>query len=190
MKILLNVFLLMSSFLLYGQESISYTITFCNSPQKIILSNNNGIIKGIIETNLTKDQKWGKSKEIIDKKEIDNILASHIMASLKINGIENLINCNDDEECKSIAFLDADYVSIDIMIDGTSKNFSYSEIYPESKSRELESIPLRRKVQILLTIIDSQIDVRKYYSELMKKLKKGTYCYWGGISRICIKNKK
>ena len=169
----------------------SYEISICGKPQKIILTEStNGDFEGNIETELTKKGKFGKSKRILDKKSIKKETVEKLMFKLKENGIETLINCDEDEECKKIGFLDGDYVGFNISDGDINKKKSFQEIYPESQSKELEKVELRRKAQVLLTIIDSDLNLKKLFFDLIKSFKNGMYCYWSGTTESCINKRK
>ncbi|WP_278021792.1 hypothetical protein [Flavobacterium ginsengisoli] len=165
----------------------SYEISFCGKPQTIkLIEYQNGFVEGFLETKLTR-KVLRKRKEIINKTSFDNVLVKKLMLDLKNAGIETLKKCNEDLDCHSIGFLDGDSLSFNIQIDSINKQAYFSEIYPESQTKEqIEKTELRRKVQILITIIDKEINLEKQFSDLIKGLKEGTYCYWTGISKVCI----
>ena len=112
------------------------------------------------------------------------------MTDLEKAGIASLKKCEEDEECNSHGFLDGDYLEINTVINGKINNFTYSEVFPESESNlDFKETGLRRKVQILATIIDKEINLKKQFSDTFKSLKTGTYCYWSGINKVCTKHK-
>ena len=112
------------------------------------------------------------------------------MTNLKTEGIETLRRCEEDVECNNQVYLDGSYLSIKILSDEKDKKFEFWGIYPESQTNgKIEKIELRRKVQIMATIIDNEINLKKQFSETIKSLKTGKYCYWKGIAHTCIEYK-
>ncbi|WP_152560988.1 hypothetical protein [Flavobacterium sp. ASV13] len=168
-----------------------YEISFCGKPQTIqFIEYSNGTAEGCLRTELSEEIPYRKDREIIKEISLDNTLAKKIIVELKNAGIETLKKCNEDADCEALGFLDGDYLSINIQIKNINKHIEFSEIYPESQTNgKIEEIELRRKVQSLATIIDKEIDLEKQFSDLIKSLKRGKYCYWSGISKICIKHK-
>jgi hypothetical protein len=168
-----------------------YEISFCGKPQTVkLVEYPNGTVEGFLKIELTEEKANGKESEIIKKIKFNDTLTRKLLADLKSGGIETLKQCNEDVECKKQGFLDGDAISIKIISNEVIKDFYFSEIYPESQNNgKLEEIELRRKVQILATIIDKEINLEKQFSETIKNLKSGTYCYWSGITQICRKHK-
>nr|WP_315185920.1 hypothetical protein [uncultured Flavobacterium sp.] len=192
-----NLFLLLFFILvqnIYSQNIIlkqSYEVSFCGRPQTVkLIEYQNGKVEGFLKTELTKEKSIGKEKQIFKKLSISDTLAKKIIESLKNAGIESLKECNEDIECKEQGFLDGDIIAFKIQTNENIKIFNFSEIYPESQTNgKLEAIKARRKAQILATIIDKEIDLKKQFSSLIKSLRSGTYCYWSGITKVCIKHK-
>lgn len=194
---------MMKSFLLFfliitqniiSQNTVSkrfYEVSFCGTPQTIkLIEYQNGRVEGFLKTELTEEKSNGEETKIIKEISFSDALTKKIMIDLKSEGIETLKRCNEDVECMKQGFLDGDYLAIKILTNETIKDFEFSEIYPESRTNgKFEEIELRRKVQILATIIDNEINLKKQFSETMKSLKTGRYCYWSGITQICIKHK-
>lgn len=192
-----NLFLLLFFILvqnIYSQNIIlkqSYEVSFCGRPQTVkLIEYQNGKVEGFLKTELTKEKSIGKEKQIFKKLSISDTLAKKIIESLKNAGIESLKECNEDIECKEQGFLDGDIIAFKIQTNENIKIFNFSEIYPESQTNgKLEAIKARRKAQILAIIIDKEIDLKKQFSSLIKSLRSGTYCYWSGITKVCIKHK-
>lgn len=192
-----NLFLLLFFILvqnIYSQNIIlkqSYEVSFCGRPQTVkLIEYQNGKVEGFLKTELTKEKSIGKEKQIFKKLSISDTLAKKIIESLKNAGIESLKECNEDIECKEQGFLDGDIIAFKIQTNENIKIFNFSEIYPESQTNgKLEAIKVRRKAQILATIIDKEIDLKKQFSSLIKSIRSGTYCYWSGITKVCIKHK-
>ena len=179
---------------IFSQNTIlkqSYEVSFCGGPQTVkLIEYQNGKVEGFLKTELTKHKTIGKEKQIFKKLSISDTLTKKIIESLKNAGIESLKECNEDIECKEQGFLDGDILAFKIQTNDTIKIFNFSEIYPESETNgKLEAFKLRRKAQILATIIDKEINLKKQFSLLIKSLKSGTYCYWSGTTKVCIKHK-
>jgi hypothetical protein len=193
-KNLLFLFLLIFNQTIFSQNNTLkrfYEISFCGKPQTLkLIEYQNGKVEGYLKTELTEEKSNGEEVEIIKKINFNDTLTQKLLTNLKTEGIETLRRCEEDVECVNQGFLDGSYLSIEILSEKKNKNFGFSEIYPESQTNgELEKIELRRKVQILATIIDNEINLEKQFSETIKSLKTGKYCYWKGITQICIKHK-
>lgn len=193
-KALIILFLILYQNILYQNSNIkrSYEVTFCGKPQTIkLIEYKNGIVKGFLLTNLTKEKENKKDRKIIKKISFSDTQVKRMLTDLSDAGIETLKKCDEDIECEGLGFLDGDYLKFNILANGTNKHIVFSEIYPESQiNGKLEEIELRKKAQLLVTIIDKEINLKEQFSNLIKSLKKGRYCYWIGISQVCMKHKE
>lgn len=192
-KALIVLFLIFSLSIFSQNNSIKrfYEVSFCGKPQIVQLTEyEDGTVEGLLKTELIKEESSGKEIKINRKIIFSDSITKKILTDLENAGIETLIKCEEEEECNSLGFLDGDFIAINTVINGKINSFTYSSILPESESNlEFKEIGLRRKVQILATIIDKEINLKKQFSETFKNLKKGTYCYWSGITKVCSKHK-
>ena len=165
---------------MYSQK-IEYEISLCGRDQKVkIFNKNNNIFRGWIEYEFFKKN---SSKKIVKKQKITNSLANKLFVELTENGINEPIkvekNCGD-------FYLDGDYLSFSIKKDGKTVNeLVLAEVYPESESN-VEKNQCRRKMQILVTDLDNDLNLKKRHAEIFKKLPNNT-CYWSGIYMTCKK---
>jgi hypothetical protein len=113
------------------------------------------------------------------------------MFDLKKNAIETIENCNKDEDCNKLMFLDAGSVSFKIITPDLKREYRFDEIYPLNEDNE-ETIDLRFQAQKLITIIYEHIDLNQRFFDLFKRLPRGSYNYYqaSGHSIVTIKNKK
>lgn len=192
-KTLIVLFLILSLSIFSQNNSIKrfYEISFCGKPQIVKLKEyQDGTVKGILKTELIKEKSNGKETKINRKIIFNDSITKKLLTDLEKAGIETLKKCEEDEECNSHGFLDGTHLEINTIIDGKNSSFTYSSIIPESDVKfDFKETGLRRKVQILVTIIDKEINLKKQLSETIKSLKTGTYCYWSGITKICTKRK-
>jgi hypothetical protein len=192
-KALIVLFLIFSLSIFCQNNSIKrfYEVSFCGKPQIVQLTEyEDGTVEGLLKTELIKEESSGKETKINREISFSDSITKKILTDLENAGIETLIKCEEEEECNSLGFLDGDFIAINTLINGKINSFTYSSILPESESNlEFREIGLRRKVQILATIIDKEINLKKQFSETFKNLKTGTYCYWSGITKVCSKHK-
>ena len=192
-KALIVLFLIFSLSIFSQNNSIKrfYEVSFCGKPQIVQLTEyEDGTVEGLLKTELIKEESSGKETKINRKISFSDSITKKVLTDLENAGIETLIKCEEEEECNSLGFLDGDFIAINTLINGKINSFTYSSILPESESDlEFKEIGLRRKVQILATIIDKEINLKKQFSETFKNLKTGTYCYWSGITKVCSKHK-
>nr|WP_315247642.1 hypothetical protein [uncultured Flavobacterium sp.] len=193
-KSLLFLFLLIFNQPIFSQNSTIkrfYEISFCGEPQTLkLIEYQNGKVEGYLKTELTEEKSNGEKLEIIKKINFNDTLTRKLLTNLKTEEIETLRRCEEDVECNNQVYLDGSYLSIKILSDEKDKKFEFWGIYPESQTNgKIEKIELRRKVQIMATIIDNEINLKKQFSETIKSLKTGKYCYWKGIAHTCIEYK-
>ena len=192
-KALIVLFLIFSLSIFSQNNSIKrfYEVSFCGKPQIVQLTEyDDGTLEGILKTELIKEKSNGKETKINRKISFSNSITKKLLTDLEKAGIASLKKCEEDEECNSHGFLDGDYLEINTVINGKINNFTYSEVFPESESNlDFKETGLRRKVQILATIIDKEINLKKQFSDTFKSLKTGIYCYWSGINKVCTKHK-
>ena len=194
----LKIFLLFITILyttkIYSQE-IEFQISMIGEPQKIFLKKDidqNYI--GYIISEFYKPNKYiigiqiAKYREIVIKTDLQPNVVKELMTELNNAGISDLKKCESDDECKTIKFLDSDFLVFKIKSENTYNVFEYSNIYPESKTKNnIEKNNLRRKAQIMISIIDNKLNLSEHFRKALKKVGK-PYCYHcGGISSCCSK---
>lgn len=173
----------------------SYKISFCGKPQKLtLIQYNDGTVLGFLETDFFKQTQMrkGTSIPIKIKTEITNAQTKRLFADLNDLGIESLVNCNTDKECKSVNFLDGNDLIIDLLLeDGTEKRFDYMNIYPLSDiNTTQEETELRKKVQNIVTTIDQVLHLNEMFHNVSRDLEGGFYyCYLDDMSTNCIDKK-
>lgn len=178
---------------LFSQNITEYKISFCGKPQTLQLNqNNNGKITGYLETKLwiKKTLKSRRSKDLTFKKELSKTQAEKLFYKLKNGGIDSLSGCENGNKNEKTAFLDADYLVIDIKNDKTDHK-EFPEVYPLSQNGgKVEENCVRNKAQKIVNLIDEEIHLKNQFAELIKGQKIGVYCYGSGNSILCIKKKK
>lgn len=208
MKILYFIFsiIIINCNVLFGQETgvekviRTYEISLNQYPQKIKLTEyRNERYKGLIITEFYKGKVKDnnlinrilrkKSKEVIDSMILDPKIIQTLIIKLKNEGIETIKDCKDDEQCKSIAFLDGGSVGFKISTESFKREYSFQEIYPY-KTNNLEDTPLRKQAQKLLTTIDESLDLETKFNIIRSQLPRKFYHYFGnGFSFMQLKNK-
>ena len=114
------------------------------------------------------------SDSVLIKNKLPDSLAGVLMLGLQNTGIEDLIPCNEDNDCAKINFLDPNFTVFNLKIDGKAKQFEYASIgYPSAQFPE--KTQLRRRVQDLVNICVTKIDYSKEFKTAREKLKKGSY---------------
>lgn len=164
-------------------QKIKYEISLCGRNQKIILtSKNDKAYKGLIVNEFFKKS---SDKKIIRRVKIKKDVAKRIFSELTKYGIYEPKKNTDSTGCGDF-YLDSDYLSFTVL-KNDSKLFekSFAEVYPESESK-IEQNQCRRQSQILVTLIDKELNLKKRYFEIFKKLPEKT-CYWSGYSMVCKK---
>jgi hypothetical protein len=181
----------------FSQNNIkpkSYEISICGKPQTVFLEEyENEVFIGYIETILTKTDEFSREnieEKIINKNYLSSQTVKELITELGAGGIDSLINCNEDEDCRNQAFLDGDSVYFTITDQYSNKRLGYQSIFAESESFEHEKTELRRKVQVLLTIIDKKLNLKNQFQTFVKSLEKAMYCYWSGTTECCIDKQK
>jgi hypothetical protein len=153
-----------------------YEFNFCDSPQSLILiKKNNHKYSGYIQTTL---KKGGNNKLVIKKSRISSVQSTKIISELEEKGID-MVNQNYDDGLNS--YLDGDVLTIKLLRNNNITVFSFDELYPESESK-VEETPLRRKIQIWLSIVDAELNLKEKLLMTKEKLRKGIYCYSSGVS--------
>lgn len=179
---------------IYSQE-IEYQISMIGEPQEIFLKKDNDQnYIGYIITEFYKPNKYfigiplRKYKEIKIKTDLQPNIVKELMTDLNNAGIIDLKKCESDEECKTIKFLDSDFLVFKIKSKNAYSEFKYPEVYPENKSiNNIEKNNLRRKAQIMISIIDNKLNLKDHFRNALKKVGK-PYCYHcGGVSSCCSK---
>ncbi|WP_313376577.1 hypothetical protein [Chishuiella sp.] len=196
MRKIFTLFLLFLIVSLNAQNiKTSYKISFCGKPQKLtLIQYNDGTVLGFLETDFSKQAQMrkGTSTPIKIKTEITDAQTKRLFADLNDVGIESLVNCNTDKECKSVTFLDANDLIIDLLLeDGTEKRFDYLNIYPLSDTNTVEEeTELRKKVQRIVTNVDEVIHLKEMFNNVSRDLEIGFYyCYLDDMSTNCIDKK-
>lgn len=114
-RLLIGVILFFYSYLFSQNTKVNYTISFCGRPQTLqLIKYENEEMVGFLETRLEKRRKI-KSKKSISvyfKNKLSKIQTESLISKLQNAGIDSLISCKDDEQCKQYAYLDADYLVI------------------------------------------------------------------------------
>jgi hypothetical protein len=182
---------------LFSQNSLkpkSYEISICGNPQTVFLAEHeNEVFIGYIETVVTKVDEFSRQnieEKIINKNYLSSQTVKELITELQAGGIDSLTDCNEDENCRNNLFLDGDSVYFVISDQHSNKNLSYQSIYPESQCLEHEKMELRRKVQVLLTIIDKKLNLKNQFQSFIKSLGEAKYCYWSGTTQCCIDKQK
>lgn len=177
----------------YSQE-IEYHVLMIGKPQEIFLKKDlNNNYSGKIITKFYKPSKYflgitlRKYSEIEIKTNLDSTIVKETINDLNKAGINSLEKFDSNEECKSIKFLDSDFLVFKINTQNSSETFEFSEVYPEElNSNNIEKNFIRRKAQILITLIDNKINLKEQFRIAEKNIS-NPYCYsCGGISSCCI----
>jgi hypothetical protein len=195
-RIFTLIHLLVFSFLFSQNNTKSkiYEISICGKPQTVFLGEyENEVFTGYIETIVTKEDEFSRKnieEKIINKNYLSSQVVKELITELRAEGIDSLIDCNEDENCRNQSFLDGDSVYFVIADQYSNKNLSYQSVYPESQSLKNEETELRRKVQVLLTIIDKKLNLKNQFQIFIKSLGKAIYCYWSGITQCCVDKQK
>ena len=171
-------------------------------PQSIELTENNGVIKGIIITKLDKgswnincfNRSWRKFWKIKPKgitiiNQINEEVSKDLMLQLKSDGIETIKNCKDDLNCENINFLDGSSTSFKIKTEKIDREYYFSEIYPISKDH-IETNEIRKQAQNIITTMNQFINLKENFSNVIKQLPSGKYYYFNGNSICQINHKK
>ncbi len=196
MRKIFTLFLLFLVVSLNAQNiKISYKISFCGKPQTLtLIEYNDGTVSGFLETDFSKQAQMrkGTSIPIKIKTEITEAQTKRLFDDLNDLGIESLVNCNTDKECKSVTFLDGNDLIIDLLLeDETEKRFDYMNIYPLSDINTVEEeTELRKKVQSIVTTIDQILHLKEMFHNVSRDLETGYYyCYLDDMSTNCIDKK-
>lgn len=165
------------------------------SPQEIyLIKDNNENYSGYINTEFYKpNQRFlgiliSKHKDFIIRTDLDPSIVENTIKKLQKTGIETIEHCGSNSDCKSINFLDPDFLVFKIKKSENYKEFEFKEIYPENiKKDNIEQNILRRKAQILITIIDENLKLKDKLKTALRQVNR-PYCYeCGGISSCCVK---
>ncbi|MEC5395308.1 hypothetical protein [Bergeyella sp. RCAD1439] len=185
----------LSQFLLSQNSNfVEYKILMIGSPQEIhLIKDENDTYRGYINAEFYKPhQKFlgiliRKHKEIVIKIDLNPSIVENTMKKLQNAGIETIEDCRNDADCKSINFLDPDVLVFKINNSKNTKKLEFEEVYPENTKKDnVEQNVLRRKAQILVTIIDENLKLKEKFKIVRKQLNK-PYCYGcGGISSCCV----
>ena len=171
-----------------------YSISICGKPQYLhLIELNNGNVQGFVEVIFDKRKKLKsyKSNEIRIKTPLSEPEVAALYDKLDSAGINSLKQCQEDMECKEIDFLHADFLIIDLTHQHEKKHFEYQAIHPINKENSnIEKTQLRKKIQEIISMVGSEISLERKYSDVVKNLKDGYYCYFEGISFACIIKKK
>ncbi len=198
MKFIYSLFFVvfLSQFLLSQNSNfVEYKISMIGSPQEIyLIKDNDDIYRGYINAKFYKpNQKFlgiliRKHKDFIIKTDLDPSVVENTMKKLQKAGIETIEDCRNHSDCESINFLDADFLVFKISNSNNYKEFFFKEVYPENAKKDnIEQNILRRKAQILITIIDENLNLKDKFKIALKQVKR-PYCYeCGGVSSCCVK---
>ena len=172
-----------------SQEPLSYLayyeFKFCDSPQTMILNQNeDGIYSGFIDILLEKEKK-NTYKDIKIRTELPPEEVKILITKLKAAEIDLVNDHFDDDHSK---YLDGDEIVIKLLKDNKINQYAFDEIYPISR-KKIEVTPLRGKIQNWLTIIDNEVHLADQLSKVRKNLSKGRYCYFSGITNVCFTKK-
>ena len=135
----------------------TYDISLFEYPQRIeLVEYADGRFSGNLITEMTREQRGEGSEEIVDKALIEESLVKNLMFELRNNGIETIRNCDKDEECNKLQFLDGGVVVFKINTPYVKREYQFGEIYP-MKDGNQEQDDLRFQAQKLISIIYDQI---------------------------------
>ncbi len=167
-----------------GREYLSYyEFGLCNSPQVVVLKHHkDNTYSATINTHL---KKKGSDLEIVSETTLFPDAAREMVLKLKEAGIDSADETYNDEE---VAYLDGDALTLKRLKNNKMESFAFPELYPPGQQKP-ETTPLRLKVQNWLAVIDHEQNLKENFSDVKKRLKRGTYCYNAGINTICFKKK-
>lgn len=198
MKFICSLFFVvfLSQFLLSQNSNfVEYKISMIGTPQEIFLiKDKDDTYRGYINAKFYKpNQKIlgiliRKHKDFIIKTDLNSGIVEKTMKKLQKAGIETIEDCRNNVDCESVNFLDADFLVFKISNSENYKEFLFKEVYPENAKKDnIEQNILRRKAQILITIIDENLNLKDKFKIALKQVKR-PYCYeCGGISFCCAK---
>jgi hypothetical protein len=169
-------------------------IEFCNNTYKgTIYTEFN---KGRYLSNTFFNRLWrnvwniGPSEDIIDSAEISPELTQKLMTKLELEGIETIINCNDDTDCSMIKYLDGSTVEFKISTPSLQRVYGFQEIHPYTINN-LEKNAVRSQAQRLVSTVYDAIDFEYHFKKSVERLPRGYYFYSGsGYSFLEFYNRK
>ena len=196
MKNLLVLLFIIVPSCIYAQNNIvrEYKIRMIGSPQTIyLIETENNEFTGYITSDFYRLMKRflmvtiRTSKKIQVREELPPATVKNTMLALKSNGIEQLMKCEDDPLCSKQNFLDADHLTFYVKSNGKKIKLEFQSVYTENAQlSNIETIPLRRQAQLLITTVDKIIDLKNEFRKSLKKIKR-PFCYQcGGISNCCV----
>lgn len=153
-----------------------YKFDLCSSPHTVVLEKTKrGKERGYILTTLENKKHNGAYKKVTRKSKINSETAKKILNNLQKTDID-LVNKTYDDD--SLFVLDGDYLEIEILKNGKTERYGFEEIRP--KNIKKETTPLRIKLQDWISLLYKELSLYAYFSDMKKKLNKGTYCYSSG----------
>lgn len=194
-RIILVILIILSPNFIFAQDNIQreYKISMIGLPQTIyLIEHTKDEYTGYIISDFYKPLKkflfltLRKHKKIKIKEDLASHIVKKAMQELKLNGIEQLKKCKEDEECKEIIFLDPDHLVFEITSGNKKIRSEFQSVYPEKiEKTNIEHTKLRRQAQILITTLDEVLDLEEIFHKTSQKIKR-PYCYYcGGISSCC-----
>ncbi len=188
-------------------ESIikKYEISLIERPQTIeLIEFSNNTYSGKICTKWTKgsiNNSWIKNlwndiwniewTEIKEYQELKIETTLRLIEKLEKLGIETIKDCNFENNFCDGIFLDGDSNKFVIKSNEVDRTYYFDEIYPNN-GENTEKNETRNQAQKFISLIYENIELKKFYSNAVSKLDKGTYFYsrGSGVVQFKIRKKK
>jgi hypothetical protein len=156
----------------------TYRISVSNFQLIELIELNNGNFKGSLNHKVYKLNRKEKVKDsVFHKITIPNKTVESLMKNLNVGGFENLIDCNEIDNC--ITGFDGTTIGFQTIKNGYENNADYweltSDYYYKQNNVELPIEVL--KARKLFSILNKQFDLNVQFQGFLNRLPNGRYLY-------------